>query len=76
MGQGLIGAETSNLAAKLGLATSQVEVDKIGIDQEKTRPTDLNKLSNVVDNDVAKKLCLIKQLETLMLLMVINQLEI
>ena len=60
MRQGLIVAETSNLAAKLGLATSQVEVDKIGIDQEKTLPTDLNKLSNVVDNDVAKKLCLIK----------------
>lgn len=62
MRQGLIDVETSNLAAKLGLATSQAkyEVDKIGIDQEKTLPTDLNKLSNVVDNDVAKKLCLIK----------------
>ena len=60
MRHGLIDVETSNLAAKLGLATSQAEVDKIGIDQEKTLPTDLNKLSNVVDNDVAKKLCLIK----------------
>ena len=36
-----------------------MEVDKIDIDKLKAVPDDLRKLSNVVDNDVVKILCMI-----------------
>ena len=55
MQERLIGIDPSNLAAKSDLATSKAAVDKIDIDKLKTVPTDLNKLSNVKDNDVVKK---------------------
>ena len=48
--------DTSKLAAKSDLVSLKAEVDKIDIDQLKTVPADLNKLSNVVDNvDNVKK---------------------
>ena len=42
------------LAAKSDLASLKAELDKIDVDTLKTVPSDLRKLSNVVDN-VAKK---------------------
>ena len=51
-----IGVDTSNLAAKPELASLKAEVDKIDIYKPKTLPVDLYKLSNVVENDVRKKL--------------------
>ena len=44
----------TQLAAKSDLASLQAELDKIDVDTLKTVPSDLRKLSNVVDN-VAKK---------------------
>ena len=49
------GVDTSNLAAKSDLAGLIAEVDKIDIDQLKTFPVDLRKLSKVVNNGVIKK---------------------
>ena len=49
------GVNTSNLVAKLDLAILQSQVDEIDIDELKTVPADLSKLSYVVDNDVATK---------------------
>ena len=49
------GVDTSNLAAKSDLAGLKAEVDKTDIDQLKTFPVDLRKLSKVVNNGVIKK---------------------
>ena len=49
------GVDTSKLAAKSDLAGLKAEVDKIDIDQLKTFPVDLRKLSKVVNNGVIKK---------------------
>ena len=57
--KGGTGVDTSNLAAKIDLASLEVEVDKIDIDKLKTVTADLSKLSIVVNNDAVKKLCLI-----------------
>ena len=43
------------LATKSNSGELKAEVDKIGIDKWKAVPTDLSKLSHVVDNDVFKK---------------------
>ena len=50
--KGATGVDTSNLAAKSDLARLKAEVDKTDVDKLKTVPTDLSKLSNVVDNVV------------------------
>ena len=47
--------DTSDLAAKTDLACLKADVDKVDVEKLKTVPTDLSKLSNVVDNDVAMK---------------------
>ena len=47
--------DASKLAAKYDLASLKAGVDKIGAEKLKTVPDDLSKLSNVVDNEVAKK---------------------
>ena len=47
--------DTSSFALKKNLANLKTEVDKLDIDKLKPVPTDLNKLSNVVKNDVVKK---------------------
>ena len=52
--KGATGVDTSNLAAKLDLARLKAEVDKIDIDELKTAPVDLSKLSNIVNNNVVK----------------------
>ena len=45
----------SSYATKTNLATLKTEVDKIDVDKLRRTPTDLDKLSNVVKNDVVKK---------------------
>ena len=47
--------DTSNFALKTNLASLKTEVDKLGIDKLAPLFGDLNKLSDVVKNDVAKK---------------------
>ena len=54
----------SNLAAKSDLATLKILVNKIDVDKLKTVPADLSMLSNVEDNDVVKKLCMINDINT------------
>ena len=46
----------SSYATKTSLAALKTEVDKIDIDKLKTVPDDLAKLSNVVKNEVVKKI--------------------
>ena len=47
--------DTSNFALKTNLASLKTEVDKLDIDKLAPVPDDLNKLSDVVKNDVVKK---------------------
>ena len=47
--------DTSNFALKTNLANLKTEVDKLDIDKLVSVPLDLNKLSNIVKNDVVKK---------------------
>ena len=47
--------DVSSYATKTNLAALKTEVYKIDVDKLKTAPTDLAKLSNVVQNDVVKK---------------------
>ena len=54
--------DTSGFALKTNLANLKNEVDKLDIDKLVPNPTDLSKLSNVVKNDVVKKMYIINQL--------------
>ena len=56
--QNIFHIDTSSFALKLNLASLKSEVDKLDID--KVVPVDLSKLSDVVRNDVVKKLYMIK----------------
>ena len=47
--------DTSDFALKTNLSSLKTEVDKLDIDKLVPVPTDLSKLSNVVKNDVIKK---------------------
>ena len=47
--------DTSSFALKTNLANLKAEVDKLHIDKLVPIPTDLSKVSNVVENDVVKK---------------------
>ena len=47
--------DTSSFALKTNLASLKTEVDKLDIDKLGPVPVDLNKLSDVVKNDVVKK---------------------
>ena len=51
--------DVSSFASKTNLASLKTGVDKIDADNLKTVPTDLAKLSNVVKNDIVKKLNII-----------------
>ena len=51
--------DTWSFALKTNLANLKTEVDKLDIDKLATVLVDLSKLSNVVKNDVVKKLCMI-----------------
>ena len=48
--------DVSSFASKTNLASLKTKVDKIDTDKLKTVPVDLAKLSNVVNNDVVKKI--------------------
>ena len=48
--------DTSSFALKTNLASLKTEIDKLGIDKLAPVPFDLSKLSDVVKNDVAKKM--------------------
>ena len=50
---------TSNFALKTNLASLKTEVEKLDIDKLVPIPVDLSKLSDVVKNDVVKKLYMI-----------------
>ena len=52
------GIDTSKLAVKSDLVSLKAEVDKIDVDKLKTVSVDLSKLSNVLKNEVLKKLCM------------------
>ena len=45
----------SSFASKTNLAALKTEVDKIDVDKLKTTPTEFDRLSNLVKNDVVKK---------------------
>ena len=51
--------DVSSFASKTNLASLKTKVDKIDVDKLKTVPFDLAKLSNVVKNDVVKRLNMI-----------------
>ena len=51
--------DTSSFALKTNLTNLKTEVDKLNIDKLAPVPTDLSKLSNVVKNDVVKKMYMI-----------------
>ena len=53
------GVDTSKLAAKSDLASLKTKVGKIDVGSLKAVPADLSKLSNVVNNNVFQKLCMI-----------------
>ena len=48
--------DTSSFASKTNLAALKTKVDKIDVDKLKTTPIDLDRLSNLVKNDVLKKI--------------------
>ena len=50
--------DVSSFASKTNLAALKTEVDKIDVDKLKTKPVDLAKLTNSVENDLVKKNCL------------------
>ena len=51
--------DTSNFALKRNLANLKTEVGKLDIDKLVRVPVDLSKLSNVVKNEIVKRLCTI-----------------
>ena len=51
--------DTSSFAFKPNLANLKTEIDKLDIDKLVLVPVDLSKLSDVVKNDVVKKLSVI-----------------
>ena len=55
--------DTSSCELKTNLVNLKTDVDKLDIDKLAPVPVDLNKLSDVVKNDVVKKLCMINWLQ-------------
>ena len=47
--------DVSSFASKINLSALKTEVDQIDVDKLKTTPIDLDRLSNLVKNDVVKK---------------------
>ena len=54
-----IDVKTSNLASKIDLTILKAKVDNLDVDKLNAVPFDLNKLSNLVDSNVVKKVCII-----------------
>ena len=57
------GVDASKLAAKSDLTNLETKVDKIDVGKLKTVPFNLSKLSNAVNNEVVKKMCMINWLQ-------------
>ena len=57
--KGATEVDTSNLAAKFDLACLKAEIDKIDLEKLRTVPVGLNKLTNVVNDDVVKMMMLL-----------------
>ena len=57
--QNITHVDSSSFALKTNLASLKIEVDKLDIDKLVPVPVDLRKLSDVVKNDVVKKLNMI-----------------
>ena len=55
--------DTSSFALKTNLANLKTKVDKLDIGKLAPVPVDMIKLSDVVKNDVKKKLCMINWLQ-------------
>ena len=55
----ILNVDTSSFALKSNLASLKVEVDKLDIDKLVPVPVDLSKLSDIVKNDVVKKMSMI-----------------
>ena len=55
----ILNVDTSSFALKSNLASLKVEVDKLDVDKLVPVPVDLSKLSDIVKNDVVKKLYMI-----------------
>ena len=55
----IVHVDTSSFALKRNLASLKTEVDKLDIDKLVPVPVDLSKLSDIVKNDVIKKLNMI-----------------
>ena len=55
--------DASSFALKANLVSLKTEVDKLDIEKLVPVPVDLSKLSDVVKNDVVKKLCMINWLQ-------------
>ena len=49
------GVNTSEFARKVDSASLKSDVDKLDFGKLETYPTDLNKLSNLTENDITKK---------------------
>ena len=49
-------SDTSEFVNRDDLASSKSDVDKLDLDKLKIIPTDLNKQSNAVENEVVKKI--------------------
>ena len=62
--------DTSSFALKTNLANLKTEVDKLDIDKLVPIPADLSKLSNVVKNDVVKKIVYDKLVAKVILILV------
>ena len=62
--------DTSSFALKTNLANLKTEVDKLDIDKLVPIPADLSKLSNVVKNDVVKKIVYNKLVAKVILILV------
>ena len=49
----------SNHTTKFNLASLRFEVDKLDVDKLTTAPIDWSRLSNIVDNTIVKKNCIL-----------------
>ena len=71
--KGATAIDTSTLASKTDLASRKTKVDGLDVNKLKAIPADSSKLSNVVDSDVIKRLCMMNWLSKSMLLILTYQ---
>ena len=69
------GIDTSTLASNTDLVGLKTKVYDLDMDKLKTVSTDLSNLSNLVDKDVVKKLCMVNWLLKSMLLILIYHVQ-